>query len=262
MVINDGQQFDYSKLEPFSRVMPISIIELNTSSGPSIARNLGIDHSRGKYLAFLDDDLFLQNHLSQAIQTIEQKSLDFLYMGAIVLEKRLETGMSISPYSITKEYEYDERFLLIANNIHTGSVVTRNFRDSPVRFQSDLYQCEDWDMWLRLVSELRYKTAYGKCKTTIYHQIPENAGIVANSQLSSPSPFTIARQYIYKKWPSHDTSVSVYRDWMTEFEEYRDSRITEGDQMPNLLFDSVLGFLNECMVNKINPTSADIEIFF
>ncbi|MGH8897134.1 MAG: hypothetical protein ACRDZ4_08965 [Egibacteraceae bacterium] len=42
-----------------------------------------------------------------------------------------------------KAYPYDPRFLLVANYLHTGSVIVRNFKDTPVRFDGSLEVCED-----------------------------------------------------------------------------------------------------------------------
>lgn len=50
------------------------------SGSPSLPRNIGIDNSKGKYIAFLDaDDIWIYNKLEKQIQFIENNNYSFVY---------------------------------------------------------------------------------------------------------------------------------------------------------------------------------------
>ena len=53
----------------------IRVIHLHANTGPSVARNLGMNASNGRYLAFLDDDdLWLPNKLEKQIPYLDSHS--------------------------------------------------------------------------------------------------------------------------------------------------------------------------------------------
>lgn len=56
-IVNDCSNNDYSDLVNFfSNFMKISEIKLEKNGGPGVARQKGIDHSKGKYIIFIDAD--------------------------------------------------------------------------------------------------------------------------------------------------------------------------------------------------------------
>lgn len=60
----------------------IKLINLEKNSGAAIARNTGIESSRGKYVAFLDsDDLWKKEKLSKQIKFMEENNYDFTFTG-------------------------------------------------------------------------------------------------------------------------------------------------------------------------------------
>jgi hypothetical protein len=141
-------------------------------------------------------------------------------------------------------------------------VIVRNFKDTPVRFDESLEVCEDWDLWVSLTVELGYRVSFVDKITSIYHQVPDGAGLVARAQLTSPSAFALARDYINAKWPSGDPLVLAYRKWMIALERFRSDLIARRRRMPNLLFDEILGYVHERMSREEPPEYSDIGRFF
>ncbi|MGH3923243.1 MAG: glycosyltransferase family 2 protein, partial [Pseudonocardiaceae bacterium] len=225
--------------------------------------NIGIEHADGKYIAFLDDDdLFMPGHLAAGCDPLERGDADFVYLGAVVADRQLSGLLLDAAAFPLKSYPYDHRFLMVANFIHTGSVIVRNFHHTPVRFDEALDVCEDWDMWLALTIALDYRVQFVEKITSIYHQVPDVAGLVSGAQLVSPSRFSVARDYIQARWPASDPLVRDYRKWMLELEQFRSDLIARDRRMPNLLFDEILGYLHERLSRDDPPNHADIGRFF
>ena len=60
-------------VSPSSTDPRIRLIRAKQNGGPAAARNLGVEHARGRYLAFLDDDdIWLQSRLALAREGLRQ----------------------------------------------------------------------------------------------------------------------------------------------------------------------------------------------
>ncbi|WP_203717916.1 glycosyltransferase family 2 protein [Asanoa siamensis] len=246
IVINDGGQSVASVVEPWRRRFPLTLIESDRRGGVSAARNAGIQAARGDYLAFLDDDdVFFPGHLATAHEALIHDMHDLVYLGAVVSPRRLRDLPPDWQSMRVKAYPFNDDFLLVANFIHTGSVVVRNFRTSSIRFDESLTCCEDWDMWLALRHHLDFRVAHVGELSTAYHQVPGMAGLVTRAHSLTPSPFSLARRRIYARWPVKDDVVTHYRQWMTRFDAYCDLHIAGGRIVPAGSFDLVLTYLHD-----------------
>lgn len=80
------------------------------NSGQSVARNIGIERARGKYLYFMDsDDILDADALMACSQTIRGKNLDFVFFDAVSFS---EAGQIETDTSYKRTYLFREEELL------------------------------------------------------------------------------------------------------------------------------------------------------
>ena len=119
-----------------------------SNGGPASARNLGINNSRGEFLAFLDaDDLWASDKLECQISVFTENAV---LVGG---------GEKTSNDSQVQVITFEE--LVLQNRFsNSGVMVRRSALDKVGAFDEHLEfrAIEDWDMWLRLssVGELLY----------------------------------------------------------------------------------------------------------
>jgi len=122
-------------------------IFLEENKGAGYTRNIGLDESRGDFIAFLDsDDIWLPRKLEKQIELLEMDSkLKFVYSWySIIDEKGLESAYFVTPKRI------DYALLKFNNYILTSSVICRKEALENVRFPL-MRRRQDWAFFLDLL---------------------------------------------------------------------------------------------------------------
>jgi len=123
--------------------------------GLSSALNVGLRHSRGKYIALLDDDdIYYPDHLGNLVEAIESNpSAPLVYSEAIMATQKLEGDGSYRIYKKeqAKTFDFDRRILGKHTLFATcNALVRRECFERQGGFNESLLCGMDWEMWLRI----------------------------------------------------------------------------------------------------------------
>jgi glycosyltransferase involved in cell wall biosynthesis len=151
------------------------------------ARNNGISHARGEYLAFLDsDDSWAPGYLQSQIEHLEaNSSLDMVYCDCLIYGDAPQAGKtfmqgcpSIGP--VTFESVLTEQCQIPVS----GTVVRRQSVINAGGFDERLAMCDDYEMWLRL--------AFRGAQIAYYSDVLSRIRIGRPSSLSSSKSKMVA----------------------------------------------------------------------
>jgi glycosyltransferase involved in cell wall biosynthesis len=128
--------------------LPVTYIH-KENGGISSARNVGIEASRGDYLAFLDvDDLWLKGKLSTQMKSMEIEGYEICYTDEIWIRngKRVNQKLRHRKHSGW----IFEQCLPLCIISPSSVVIKRGVFESVGLFDESLPVCEDYDLWLRI----------------------------------------------------------------------------------------------------------------
>jgi glycosyltransferase involved in cell wall biosynthesis len=176
IVVDDGSTDNTSQIKVI--LNSLEKLGINTkyiyqkNAGVSSARNTGIKHSTSSYVAFLDsDDEWHKNKLAKQTEYHKQNPDILLsYTDEIWLREK-------------KEIKVPKKFQKIGDDIFRENLEYCNIAPSSVclhveilkevgLFDEDLEVCEDYDLWLRILS--RYKIGLIKEKLITKHAGHQN----------------------------------------------------------------------------------------
>ncbi|MCG9723360.1 glycosyltransferase family 2 protein [Shewanella sp. Isolate7] len=174
----------------------INVIELTSNSGsPAYPRNVGIDHAKGDFIAFLDsDDLWEVNKLEIQVESMITNKWDFSCSGYSILKDDVVVAYFTPP----TQANYHN--LLSNNSVGCLTAMVSTSLIGETRFP----QCghEDFSFWLKLLK-----------KTNCVHGLKINLAkynLVDGSVSSSKSKLIPFFWNIYRNEEGFSRTVSLY----------------------------------------------------
>ncbi|MCP6757347.1 MAG: glycosyltransferase family 2 protein [Fischerella sp. CENA71] len=172
LIVNDGSSdhiVEWASDIADSRVKLIS----QENQRVSAARNTGIAHAHGEYIAFLDaDDLWEPTKLEKQVRCLDDKpEVGLVYTWTLLVDKENNpTGRIFASHLEGNIWDK----LLVNDPIASGSsaMVRRICFDTVGLFDRDLAYAPDLDMWVRIA--LRYPIAVVKEPLLRYRQLPNS----------------------------------------------------------------------------------------
>lgn len=189
IVVDDGSSDDMSFLVDRFKNQNIRLIKHEVNSGPSAARNTGINASTGQFIAFLDsDDEWMPGKLTRQIALLNHSQDD---CGASCTGFTLAyqgMGYSCAKYLPTEEY-WTGYLLINGCDLGPGStlLLRRQIFEETGMFDENLSRYEDWDWLLRYVSH--YQLAIAPEPNAIVHLSPPAKSV----HLESSIPYFLNR---------------------------------------------------------------------
>lgn len=120
------------------------------NAGPAAARNLGIRHSCGEWIAFLDqDDLWMPEKIATQLKVAETTGADIVYTNARNFgELQRVSELRLTPDQMPSGDVFES--LLLDNMLTMAGVMVRaSLFQTAGGFRSEVDGVDDWDMWLR-----------------------------------------------------------------------------------------------------------------
>jgi glycosyltransferase involved in cell wall biosynthesis len=167
ILVIDGASVDNTRKVINEIIDPrINYVRQEEDRGVSAARNLGIVRSRGRFIAFLDDDdLWLPRMLEKQLELINRKAS----IGAVCTSEFIlrDDGKLLGLWHPSVRGDVFPRILernYLGNC--SGMMVRKICFDRTGLFDENLTADEDWDMWIRLAKY--YELDYTKEPMYIY----------------------------------------------------------------------------------------------
>lgn len=147
----------------------ISLVHATSNEGSGKARDLGVQKSTGRYIAFLDaDDLWKPHKLKTQIDFMINRGLNFTFSYyECIDENSIPIGRLISaPNPLTLKQLISSNYI---GNL-TGIYNTEYFGKIPI---SHVRKRQDWMLWLDILK--KNKTAYPVPESLAYYRIHSNS---------------------------------------------------------------------------------------
>jgi len=136
----------------------IRLLTLKTNAGPAVARNLGIEKAKGKYLAFLDaDDLWLPIFLEKSLTNIKN-SQGFVFSSYHRFNENLKP--IYKDFIVPVEVTYND--ILKTNSISCLTAFIDIEKLGKLMMPKIMYR-QDMGLWLKYLKLIDYAKGYTEC---------------------------------------------------------------------------------------------------
>lgn len=156
IIVNDGGPSIRELVKEIDIPFPHQLIELRENRGRSESGNIGINHSNGDYICFIDDDdIFYPFHISTLVSALRNSNFKVAYSDG-VQATQVKCPFNDKIYSTTEislvlSEPYDYQDLLSRNYIPIlCAMFHRSCIEDGLRFDTNMDVLEDWDFWIRL----------------------------------------------------------------------------------------------------------------
>jgi GT2 family glycosyltransferase len=181
VVIEDGPARSQAVIDTFSDRLVIRYHATGHTVGRARAGNLAMQHARGAWLNFLDDDdAFFADHVEVLVEAVQRSGLPAAYALAWEFLDRPNAHCD-DARPASRHYQRFDRFLLWHHNYLPIQTVlfSRRLFERLGGFAEDMDCLEDWNLWTRYCLENDFEFVE---KTTSKYRVPEQSSVAAGRQ--------------------------------------------------------------------------------
>jgi LmbE family N-acetylglucosaminyl deacetylase/2-polyprenyl-3-methyl-5-hydroxy-6-metoxy-1,4-benzoquinol methylase/glycosyltransferase involved in cell wall biosynthesis len=173
---------------------PLRLVQHGHKLERAVAANAALDAARGDYLIFLDDDdLFLPHHLARLVDELRRSEGSIaVYAGVVGVDGN---GTEVQRF----DDAWDPVRLRLGNYIPIHALLFRRTALAQgARFDESLPLCEDWDFWLQLAAQAKFRHVPGIGAVYNMHT-DDGSGIWVNKDLVHRVVLGLLRKWL-PKW--------------------------------------------------------------
>jgi len=149
------------------------------NSGPSAARNSGVENSSGEYIQYLDaDDVILPEMLKIMVnesKKVEQNIILYSNLSVGNNENIFETIPSSRKSNLGRDITFNDMYRFFGKDIHfiPSCVLFPKRALSGIKWDEQLSHSEDWDLYLQILGN-KYAFQYVSETFVIYRNTPDS----------------------------------------------------------------------------------------
>lgn len=150
IVVDDGSTDDTAEL--IKQSYPEVNYHYQENKGVSAARNLGIENTKGEWIALLDsDDEWLPGKLERQFEVLKSSGLKVCHTEEIWIRNGVRVNQ-MNKHKKTGGWIFKQCLPLCAMS-PSSIVIHRSVFDELGLFDESLPACEDYDLWLRIADQ-------------------------------------------------------------------------------------------------------------
>jgi len=184
------------------RDVPIRVVEGGPYDRPRAA-NAALDHARGAWLVFLDDDdAFAPTHVETLLAAVNgAPGARVAYSATAVVEPDGKARMVIGA-------NFNRLHLFVGNYMQVGAALfSRSLLAEGARFDERLDCYEDWDFIIQLAQRTHFVYTGRPTNLWFAHAGESGAGMGANKRDAATRPF---HEIVVSKWAARAASLDEY----------------------------------------------------
>lgn len=172
IVVDDNSSDNTEELIKLLSSKKIKYIKNEINLGPSGARNKGIQHAKGNYIAFQDsDDEWLPGKLEKQLLLFQKEDYGLVYCAYRYLKGSLNYKYPSEKYSLEELEGNIFESMFEMNKISTQTmIIKKEVLEQVGGFEENLRCLEDWELALRIC--YRYKVGFvNEMLVNVYYSI-------------------------------------------------------------------------------------------